>query len=235
VTFDVDNVGLEGILGEFVLVTVTDTGSGIPTAIREKIFEPFFTTKELGKGTGLGLSMVYGFIKQSGGYIRVDSEEGRGTTISLYLPRSAQAAAVSDTVPKHELQRGSETVLVVEDEELVRDYVVAQLKSFGYRTVAAANGPDALVLVNRGTDFDLLFTDIVMPGGMDGRELAEAVIRQRPGVPVLYMSGYPEAAMLQDGRLDPGITLLSKPYRPADLARSIRQVLDSRAHRNGTS
>ncbi|MGV7216327.1 AAA family ATPase [Bradyrhizobium sp. UFLA05-112] len=235
VSFDADNTGPDGILGDFVLVTVSDTGAGIPLAIRDKIFEPFFTTKELGKGTGLGLSMVYGFIKQSGGHIRLDSEEARGTTINLYLPRSARAAAISDAAPRSELQRGNETILVVEDDELVRNYVVAQLKSFGYRTIAAANGPDALVLVNRGTAFDLLFTDVVMPGGMNGRELAEAVARQRPGLPVLYMSGYPEAAMMHDGRLDPGITLLSKPYRPADLARSIRQVLDSRAHRNRSS
>ncbi len=117
----------------------------------------------------------------------------------------------------------------------MRNYVLAQLKSFGYRTIAAANGPDALVLVNQGTAFDLLFTDVVMPGGMNGRELAEIVIRLRPDVPVLYMSGYPEAAMMHDGRLDPDITLLSKPYRPADLARSIRQVLDSRTIRDGTS
>lgn len=235
VSFDADNAGPEGILGDFVLVTVSDTGAGIPLAIRDKIFEPFFTTKALGKGTGLGLSMVYGFIKQSGGHIRIDSEEGRGTTISLYLPRSARTAAVSDAAPRSELQRGSETILVVEDDELVRNYVVAQLKSFGYRTIAAANGPDALVLVSQGTAFDLLFTDVVMPGGMNGRELAETVTRQRPDLPVLYMSGYPEAAMMHDGRLDPGITLLSKPYRPADLARSIRQILDSRARRDGAS
>ncbi|GLR83378.1 hypothetical protein GCM10007857_00880 [Bradyrhizobium iriomotense] len=235
VSFDVDNAGPEGILGDFVLVTVSDTGVGVPLSIRDKIFEPFFTTKELGKGTGLGLSMVYGFIKQSGGHIRIDSEERRGTTISLYLPRSARAAAFFDVAPKSELQRGTETILVVEDDELVRNYVVAQLKNFGYRTIAAANGPDALVLVNQGTAFDMLFTDVVMPGGMNGRELAEAVARLRPGLPVLYMSGYAEAAMMHDGRLDPGITLLSKPYRPADLARSIRQVLDSRARRDGSS
>jgi CheY-like chemotaxis protein len=129
---------------------------------------------------------------------------------------------------KGELQRGSETILLVEDDELVRKYVEAQLKSFGYRTIAAANGPEALALVDRGTAFDLLFTDVVMPGGMNGRELADAVLQRRPDVPVLYMSGYPEAAMMKDGRLDPGITLLSKPYRPADLARAIRQVLESR-------
>jgi PAS domain S-box-containing protein len=227
VSFVSDNPGPDGALGEFILVTVSDTGSGIPQAIRDKIFEPFFTTKELGKGTGLGLSMVYGFIKQSGGHLRIDSEEGLGTTFSLYLPRSTQAAASSSVAAKGELQRGSETILLVEDDELVRTYVEAQLKSFGYRTIAAANGPDALDLVDQGTAFDLLFTDVVMPGGMNGRELADAVLQRRPGLPVLFMSGYPEAAMMHDGRLDPDVTLLSKPYRPADLAHAIRQVLDS--------
>jgi len=228
VSFGLDNPGPDNTLGDFVLVTVSDTGSGIPQAIRDKIFEPFFTTKELGKGTGLGLSMVYGFIKQSGGHIRIDTEEGCGTTFSLYLPRSTQAAASASVTAKGEIRRGSETILLVEDDELVRNYVEAQLRSFGYRTIAAANGPEALELVDRGTAFDLLFTDVVMPGGMNGRELADAVIQRHPGVPVLYMSGYPEAAMMHDGRLDPDITLLSKPYRPADLAHAIRQVLDSR-------
>ncbi|QAU45234.1 AAA family ATPase [Bradyrhizobium guangzhouense] len=228
VSFGPDNPGPDNTPGDFVLVTVSDTGSGIPRAIRDKIFEPFFTTKELGKGTGLGLSMVYGFIKQSGGHIRIDSEEGVGTTFSLYLPRATQAAASARVATKGELQRGSETILLVEDDELVRNYVEAQLKSFGYRTIAAPNGPEALALVDQGAAFDLLFTDVVMPGGMNGRELADAVLRRRPGVPVLYMSGYPEAAMMHDGRLDPDITLLSKPYRPADLAHAIRQVLESR-------
>ncbi|WP_439408640.1 AAA family ATPase [Bradyrhizobium sp. DASA03076] len=228
VSFGPDNPGPDNALGDFVLVTVSDTGSGIPLTIRDKIFEPFFTTKELGKGTGLGLSMVYGFIKQSGGHIRIDSEEGSGTTFSLYLPRSTQAAASTRVVTKGELQRGRETILLVEDDELVRNYVEAQLKSFGYRTIAAPNGPEALALVDLGTAFDLLFTDVVMPGGMNGRQLADAVLQRRPGVPVLYMSGYPEAAMMHDGRLDPDITLLSKPYRPADLAHAIRRVLESR-------
>src|SRR5581483_5499988 len=196
VSFGPDNPGPDNTLGDFILVTVSDTGSGIPLAIRDKIFEPFFTTKELGKGTGLGLSMVYGFIKQSGGHIRIDSEEGIGTTFSLYLPRAAQAAASARVATKGELQRGSETILLVEDDELVRNYVEAQLKSFGYRPITAANGPEALALVDQGMAFDLLFTDVVMPGGMNGRELADAVLQRRPGVPVLYMSGYPEAAMM---------------------------------------
>ncbi|CCE06221.1 PAS sensor protein (modular protein) [Bradyrhizobium sp. STM 3843] len=226
------NSGPEGALGDYVMVAVSDTGSGIPSNIRDKIFEPFFTTKELGKGTGLGLSMVYGFIKQSGGYVTIDSEEGRGTTISLYLPRAVEGEAISDAPPQHEAQRGSETILVVEDDPLVRNNVVLQLKSLGYRTMTAANGPEALALLAEGESFDVLFTDMVMPGGMNGRELAAAVRRQRPEVAVLYMSGYPQAAMTDDGRLEPGITLISKPYRPLELARLIREVLAARTGSN---
>jgi PAS domain S-box-containing protein len=225
----------EGIVGDYIMVAVSDTGAGIPAAIRDKVFEPFFTTKELGKGTGLGLSMVYGFVKQSGGHIKIDSEEGRGTTVTLYLPRGVARAALPSVTPTAGLQGGSETILIVEDDELVRGYVVAQLKNLGYRTMTATNGPDALALLKQPVEFDLLFTDIVMPGGMNGRELADAVTRQRPGVAVLYMSGYPDAAVMHDGRLDPDITLLSKPYRPAELARLIRQVLDQRNVGNGSS
>jgi len=218
----------EGYLGDYIMITVSDTGAGIPPAIRDKVFEPFFTTKELGKGTGLGLSMVYGFVKQSGGHIKIDSEEGRGTTIRLYLPSSIQDAALPDATAASEVRRGSETILVVEDDALVRGYVMAQLQRLGYRTIAAANGSDALALLDQGVAFDVLFTDVIMPGGMNGRELADAVAQRRPGVPVLYTSGYPEAAIMHDGRLDPGVALLNKPYRQSELARLMRQVLDAR-------
>ena len=243
ITFGTSNVSFEPsasdahpevTLGDYIMITVSDTGAGIPAAIRDKVFEPFFTTKELGKGTGLGLSMVYGFVKQSGGHIKIDSEEWHGTTISLYLPRSIQEAALPDATAASELQRGSETILVVEDDALVRDYVVAQLKSLGYHTIMAANGPDALALLDQNVAFDVLFTDVIMPGGMNGRELADAVTRRRPGVPVLYTSGYSEAAIMHNGRLDPGVDLLNKPYRQADLARSMRQVLAPRAIRDGS-
>jgi CheY-like chemotaxis protein len=237
VSFEPTNsdTGPEGILGDYIMVTVSDTGSGIPAAIRDKVFEPFFTTKELGKGTGLGLSMVYGFAKQSGGHIKIDSEEGQGTTITLYLPRGVAAAALPTVTAATGPQGGSETILVVEDDPLVRGYVVAQLKNLGYRTMTAANGPEALALLKQDVAFDLLFTDVVMPGGMNGRELADAVTRQRPGVPVLYVSGYPDAAITHDGRLDPDVTLLSKPYRPAELARLIRKVLDRPNIRDGSN
>jgi PAS domain S-box-containing protein len=211
--------------GDYVMITVSDTGAGIPVAIRDKVFEPFFTTKDLGKGTGLGLSMVYGFVKQSGGHIKIDSEEGRGTTVWLYLPRSGREAASPDVTTLVEPQGGSETILVVEDDALVRGYVTAQLATLGYKTIAAANGPEALDLVDQGAAFDLLFTDVIMLEGMNGRELAEDVVKRRPGVPVLFTSGYPEDAIVHQGRLDPGIALLNKPYRKADLARMIREAL----------
>ena len=244
ITFGTANVGLglsvsdadqEGNAGDYIMITVTDTGAGIPAAIRDKVFEPFFTTKELGKGTGLGLSMVYGFVKQSGGQIKIDSEERRGTTVSLYLPRGIHDAALPGATAASALQRGSETVLVVEDDALVRGYVVAQLQSLGYRTITAANGPDALALLNQDIAFDVLLTDVVMPGGMNGRELADAVTRLRPGVAVLYTSGYPDAAIMHDGRLDHGVALLTKPYRQSDLARLMRQVLGPRVVRDGSS
>jgi CheY-like chemotaxis protein len=190
------------------------------------VFEPFFTTKETGKGTGLGLSMVYGFVKQSGGHIKVYSEEGRGTTIKLYLPRAdADADQRAEDHPAAAPPRGSETILLVEDNELVRGQVTMQLDSLGYITVSAANAAEALALLDAGATPDLLFTDVVMPGGMNGNQLAQEVIKRRPLVKVLYTSGYTENAMIHQGRLDPGVLLLTKPYRKADLARLLRMAL----------
>jgi len=215
--------------GSYVMIAVSDTGHGIPAALIDKVFEPFFTTKDVGKGTGLGLSMVYGFVKQSGGHIKIYSEVGHGTTIKIYLPRAhanLDAPALASTqVP--DLPGGNETVLVVEDDALVRDYVVAQLKSLGYATLAAANAADALRQVEAGVAFDLLFTDVIMPGGMNGRELADRVMRRRRGIKVLYTSGYTENAIVHHGRLDPGVALLNKPYRKKELAEKLRQVLDA--------
>src|SRR6266702_2583319 len=166
--------------GEFVMIAVTDTGQGIPADIRDRVFEPFFTTKGIGLGTGLGLSMVYGFAKQSGGTVEIDSEEGRGTVIKLYLPRSAgRAAMTAEPVHATGTPRGHETILVVEDDALVQGYVIAQLGSLGYRTLVARDGVAALALVDQGVDFDLLFTDVILPGGINGRELAEAVLKRR--------------------------------------------------------
>jgi CheY-like chemotaxis protein len=210
--------------GPYVMIAVRDTGTGIPAALHDKVFEPFFTTKDIGKGTGLGLSMVYGFVKQSGGHIKIDSAEGRGTTFKLYLPRSA-GEEVLEPAPSISLQGGNETILVVEDDPLVRKTVIAAIEGLGYTTFAATNAAEALALVEEGKAFDLLFTDIVMPGGMNGRELAAEVARRRPGTPVLYTSGYTDNTITHDGRLDPDIALLNKPYRKAELAQKIREVL----------
>ena len=211
--------------GEYVMVAVSDTGGGIPAAIRDKVFEPFFTTKDTGKGTGLGLSMVYGFIKQSDGHLKIYSEEGHGTSIKLYLPRSMGDMVDVDPPPAVDTRGGHESILVVEDDPLVRNYVSAQLEQLGYRTMVTANGPEALAAVEKGFVCDVLFTDVIMSGGMNGRQVADAVTAKLPSVRVLFTSGYTEDAIIHHGRLDPDVTLLPKPYRKADLARMIRQVL----------
>jgi PAS domain S-box-containing protein len=215
--------------GPYVMIAVRDNGSGIPAAIRDKVFEPFFTTKGPGKGTGLGLSMVYGFVKQSGGHLRIHSEEGHGTTIKLYLPRAPAQAAEAAAVAPATAVGGQETVLIVEDDALVRKYVTAQLQSLGYRTLQAGNAAEALALTESGVDFDLLFTDIIMPGSMNGRQLAHEVARRRANLRVLFTSGYTENAFPDHGRLPPGLLLLAKPYRKSELARMLRQALETRA------
>jgi CheY-like chemotaxis protein len=212
--------------GAYVLVAVSDTGTGIPAAIRERVFEPFFTTKEVGKGTGLGLSMVYGFVKQSGGHIKIYSEEGQGTTIKLYLPPARDLDHVAEVTPIAPIEGGEETILVVEDDPLVRAFVIMQLKSLGYTILATGNGAEALNLIEQGADFDLLFTDVMMPGGMNGRQLAAEALKRRPSLKVLFTSGYTEDAMVHHGRLDPGVLLLAKPYRKSDLAQMIRAAID---------
>lgn len=210
--------------GPYVMLAVSDTGVGMAADIRDKVFEPFFTTKEVGKGSGLGLSMVYGFVKQSGGHIKIYSEPGHGTTIRLYLPPAAAGAdaALPATAP---IAGGNETILVVEDDPLVRNFVVAQLHGLGYRTIAAADSRAAMALVENGEPFDLLFTDVVLSGGMTGRQLAEAVAAHRPGLKVLYTSGYTDNSIVHHGRLDRGVLLLTKPYRKPQLAQMIRQAL----------
>jgi len=210
--------------GPYVMLAITDTGTGMPKLVQEKAFEPFFTTKEIGKGSGLGLSMVYGFVKQSGGHIKIYSEEGHGTSIKLYLP-PAQGASAATAAIAATASGGHETILVVEDDAFVRTFVDTQLKSLGYNTLVAANGKEALVFVERGDAFDLLFTDVIMPGGISGRELAETVRRLRPGIKVLYTSGYTDNAIVHHGRLDEGVLLLTKPYRRPQLAQMIRQAL----------
>jgi CheY-like chemotaxis protein len=214
--------------GDYVMIAVSDTGTGIPAALLEKVFDPFFTTKEVGKGTGLGLSMVFGFVKQSGGHVKIYSEEGHGTSVKIYLPRSTgQGQAAGDLLSNAPVVGGSETVLVVEDDALVRKYVMAQVASLGYATLEAANATEALKIIENGADVDLLFTDVIMPGTMNGRELVDEAMKRRPQLKTLFTSGYTENAILHHGRLDEGVLLLAKPYRKPELARMIRVALAS--------
>jgi PAS domain S-box-containing protein len=214
--------------GPYAMIAVSDTGTGMSAEMCERVFEPFFTTKEVGKGTGLGLSMVYGFVKQSGGHIKIYSEEGHGTTVKLYLPFAGGCADA--VVPVVLPTRGAgQTILVVEDDALLRGFVTAQLDSLGYRTVALADSGAALAHVERGQPFDLLFTDVVIPGGLTGRQLAEEVTRRRPGTKILYTSGYTENSIVHHGRLDQGVMLLSKPYRKSTLASMVRLALGDAA------
>ncbi len=211
--------------GRFTLIAVSDSGTGIPATMLDKVFNPFFTSKGPGKGTGLGLSMVYGFVKQSAGHIKIYSEEDHGTTIKMYLPSGTGEPAAPEASAAPAVQGGNETILVVEDDKLVRDYVLTQLHSLGYVTLDAANAAEALAIVEAGNEFDLLFTDVIMPGAMNGRQLASAIGRRKPALKVLYTSGYTENAIIHHGRLDAGVLLLAKPYRKSDLAVMIRKAL----------
>ena len=222
--------------GPYVMIAVSDTGSGIPPEIRDKVFEPFFTTKGVGKGTGLGLSMVYGFVKQSGGHIKLYSEEGQGTTFKIYLPRADRQQDAAGATAAVTPSNGKETILVVEDDSIVRGSVTTQLKSLGYSVVTATNAAEALALIEDGVGFDLMFTDLIMPGGMNGNQLAKEAAKRRPLLKVLFTSGYTENAVVHHGRLDPGVLLLAKPYRKSDLARMVRQALEApQAHQRAVS
>ncbi len=214
--------------GAYVMLSVTDTGSGMSPEVMERAFEPFFTTKPEGRGTGLGLSMVYGFVKQSGGHVELRSELGHGTTFKLYLPRTEQEQAVQPEVLSGPVEGGSETILVVEDDMAVRATTVDILSDLGYRVLKAVDGQSALSLLTRGDPVDLLFTDVVMPGPVRSPELARQAQALLPDLEVLFTSGYTEDAIVHGGRLDPGVHLLSKPYRSEDLARKVRQLLDQR-------
>jgi CheY-like chemotaxis protein len=206
------------------MIAVSDTGTGIPAGMLDKVFNPFFTSKGPGKGTGLGLSMVYGFVKQSAGHIMIYSEEGHGTTIKMYLPPATGTLMAAE--PGHALKvvGGNETILVVEDDMLVRNYVLTQLHSLGYVTLDAGNATEALATVKAGQRFDLLFTDVIMPG-LNGRQLANEILKIRPEMKVLFTSGYTENAIIHHGRLDEGVLLLAKPYRKSDMAIMIRKAL----------
>ncbi len=211
--------------GNYVMVAVTDSGHGIPACILDHVFEPFFTTKEVGKGSGLGLSMVYGFVRQSNGHIKIDSEEGRGTTVRIYLPQAVGAAEPAEFARPSSVEGGRETILVVEDDHLVRTFVVGQIQSLGYATLAAVNAAEALVVIDSPTEIDLLFTDMIMPGSMNGRQLADKALQRRSSLKILFTSGYSDEAIIHHGHLDAGVLLLAKPYRKSDLARMIRAAL----------
>jgi len=209
------------------MIAVSDTGAGITSGMLEQVFEPFFTTKDVGKGSGLGLSMVYGFVKQSNGHVKIYSEEGHGTTVKLYLPQAEGVAVPATEAVIVAGDHGDESILIVEDDALVREYVVAQISRFGYHTLAASNATEGLAIINGPERIDLLFTDVIIPGGMNGRQLATEAVKQRPGLKVLYTSGYTENAIVHHGRLDAGVLLLAKPYVSSDLARMIRVALAS--------
>ncbi|MCA1413851.1 PAS domain S-box protein [Bradyrhizobium sp. NBAIM20] len=212
--------------GSYVLIAVTDDGEGMTPEVAARAFEPFFTTKEVGKGSGLGLSMVYGFAKQSGGHVSIYSEAGLGTTARIYLPRASTGRSQAD-LPDGEdtAPRGYETVLIVEDDPFVRSSVIRRVEALGYRVVAAVNGKDALQQLQGDPGIDLLFTDIVMPGGMSGWELADQARRVRPGLPVLFTSGYALETLVEQGRAQARAVVLTKPYRKVELAQRLRDAL----------
>jgi signal transduction histidine kinase len=220
---------LEVTPGRYVMLAVTDTGTGMSKEVAERALEPFFTTKATGQGTGLGLSMVYGFVKQSRGHIKIYSEVGHGTTVKLYLPAAAteqedgRLAADQSELP---LAKAGERVLVVEDDPMVLRLAVQLLTRLGYQTVEAHDGPEAISILDQGGRIDLLFTDVVLPKGMNGTALAREAQRRRPGLKVLYMSGYTANAIIHHGVLDKGVHLLTKPFRKVELARKVREALD---------
>ncbi|WCT75312.1 type II toxin-antitoxin system ParD family antitoxin [Sphingomonas naphthae] len=217
--------------GQYVMLAVSDTGCGMAPDLIDKVFEPFFSTKGEGKGSGLGLSMVYGFVKQSGGHVKIYSEVDEGTTIKLYLPRSLAAEDVEVAVDTGPISGGSETILVVEDDDAVRATVVEMLSDLGYRVLKAVDAGNALSVVESGIPIDILFTDVVMPGRLKSPELARMARERLPNIAVLFTSGYTENSIVHGGKLDAGIELLSKPYSREALARRLRHVLANQRQR----
>jgi PAS domain S-box-containing protein len=211
--------------GQYVMLAVSDTGSGMPPELIERVFEPFFTTKAEGKGSGLGLSMVYGFTKQSGGHVKIYSEVGEGTTVRLYLPRVHESEDVAAGPELVEAGGGSETILVVEDDAEVRTIATEMLRELGYKVLTAKDAASAVPILESGMKIDLLFTDVVMPGPIRSPELARKAKELIPGIAILFTSGYTENAIVHGGRLDPGVNLLTKPYSRQALAMRIRDAL----------
>jgi nitrogen-specific signal transduction histidine kinase/CheY-like chemotaxis protein len=230
VTLDQDYVALNpGVkAGPYAMLAVTDTGTGIAPEVLGKVFEPFFTTKEVGKGTGLGLSMVYGFVRQSEGHIRIYSEVGVGTSFKLYLPCSGAAAEQASPPRNVSLPRGDERILVVEDEPEVRASMIQQLRSLGYAVAGASDAPSGIAAFEAATGtYDLLLTDVIMPGLLNGKALADEVKRRWPRTVVVFMSGFAEGSVAHHGRLEKNALLLSKPFRKAELAQMVRRALDA--------
>jgi signal transduction histidine kinase len=216
--------------GQYVGLFVTDAGSGMPEDVVEKAFEPFFTTKETGQGTGLGLSQVYGFVKQSGGHVKIYSEVGQGTCVKLYLPRHRGDEALLELSSEPFIApraRQGETVLVVEDDPDVRTYTVEMVSDLGYQVISAADGMAALRVLDAHPELRLLFTDVGLPGGMNGRQLADEAILRRPGIKVLFTTGYARNAIVHHGRLDPGVEVIFKPFTYSDLATKLRKAFES--------
>jgi CheY-like chemotaxis protein len=226
--------------GQYVQVSVADTGTGIAPDVLGRVFEPFFTTKAVEAGSGLGLAQVHGFVKQTGGHVRIYSEVGHGTTVKIYLPRmhatEAMAAipapgAESVAPPAH--AKSNETILVVEDNDDVREYARGALEELGYKIIEAGDAAEALRLATDGARIDLLFTDVVLPGGVSGRQLSDNILKLRPDLPVLFTTGYTRNAIVHHGRLDPDVQLLNKPYTQQDLLRKVRELLDRKPAAKG--
>jgi signal transduction histidine kinase/ActR/RegA family two-component response regulator len=214
--------------GQYVLFAITDTGTGMDAATMAQALDPFFTTKPAGEGTGLGLPQVYGLVKQLGGHLKIYSEPGEGTTVKAYLPRSLAQETAAPRAASRITMTGRETVLLVDDDDIVRATVGEMLEELGYTVVEASDGEKALVVLQRGDKIDLLFTDVVMPGPLNGRRLADAARKIDPRLRVLFTSGYTENAIVHHGQLDPGVELLSKPYTREELGAKLRRVLDAK-------
>jgi CheY-like chemotaxis protein len=216
-------------VGQYALISISDTGTGIEEDMLVKVFDPFFTTKASGQGTGLGLSMVYGFVRQSGGHVAIYSEVGRGATIKIYLQRHHQHAEETAADAPHSLPDSAgrgEKILVVEDEEEVREIIIETLRDMGYAVISAGDGPSALARFAQKPNIALLLTDVGLPEGMNGRQLADEIRRLRPGLKVIFMTGYARNAIIHHGHIDPGVELLPKPFTRDALARKIREMLN---------
>jgi len=213
--------------GQYISLCVTDTGTGMTPEVIARAFDPFFTTKPIGAGTGLGLSMIYGFVRQSGGQVRIYSEVGKGTTMCLYLPRHTGPADQDEMQPKDERHPGhGETVLVIDDEEIVRMLIVDVLEENGYAVLQASDGPSGLKILQSDARVDLLITDVGLPGGMNGRQVADLARLSRPDLKVLFITGYAENAVVGNGHLDRGMEVVTKPFSTSALGGKVRDLID---------